>query len=137
MTKTKKPSLPPEEVAMIIEKVIPSGKASEFARRMGINEAVARKYAREGIKIEAVAWAFRAIDKQPSLLGGQDPPGASEFDKGALTAIAAVIALFGIKQARVMLIGAKLEHADISGLPEDTRTALLRLNSYHGIKLTC
>jgi len=135
MTKTKKPSLPPEEVARIIEKTT-GGNASEFARRMGANEAVLRKYAREGIKVEAIAWAFRAIDKQPSLLGGQDPPGASEFDKGVLTATAGVVALFGIKPARMILIYAKLEHADISGLPEDTITTLLRLNSYHGIELT-
>lgn len=134
MTKSKKPSLPPEDVARIIEKVT-GGNASEFARRMGVNEAVVRKYTREGINVEAIAWAFRAIDNQPSLLGGQNPPGASEFDKGLLTAIAVVIAMIGINQARMMLIGAKLENADISGLPEITRASLLRLNSYHGIEL--
>lgn len=128
-----KQHMPPGEVKRIIEKI--TSNHSEFARRMGTHHDVIRRYLRKGISVAPIIWAFKAIDKQPSLLGGQDPPGKSEFDKGLLTAIAHTIGQIGLPQARILLITSGLQEADISDLPEPVRCALLRLNTYHGINL--
>lgn len=131
-----KKSLPPEEVARIIKKT--TGNASEFGRRIGINPDVARKYKQKGVhgaRVGTIIWAFEAIDKHPSLIGCNEPPGVSEFDHGALTVISKVIGMVGLKQARVLLFNSNLQEADISGLLEPERCALARLNGYHGVNL--
>lgn len=124
----------PSEVKNVIEKTT-GGNATEFARRLGINPALMRRYRSFGVKNLLMVWALNAIDKNPALLGGNLPPGKSEFDKGMLTIIAKVIATNNIQVARVMLLEHGLEKADISSLPAMIKIPLFRLNSYHGIDL--
>lgn len=133
--------LSPDEVAMIIKKItggsetaFADGNASAFAAKMGVKRKMVQRWRLNGITNAAVAWAFRAIDHYPHLVGRGDL-GHQKYVDGQLSIIADMVGAVGLKQARALLLDNGLQDADARALPPIKKAALARLNSYHEVNI--